>query len=90
MDDRIELYGDDMLQEYVTAIRADPEEFGVAFEGWRAKWGFDRVVITSNAPTESKPNNGKSNREVYFLSHPERWREVARGKRAVMFEFVGK
>jgi hypothetical protein len=88
MDDRIELYGDDMLKEYVDAIRASPEEFGVIFEGWRQKWQFDHVIITSNPPDDTKPNNGKSSREVYFLSHPERWREVARGKRAVMFSLV--
>jgi len=88
MDDRCELYGDDMLQEYVDAIRSPPEEFGATFEGWRERWGFERVIITSNPPDETKPNGGKSSREVYFLSHPERWREVARGERAVMFERV--
>ncbi|MCP6769876.1 hypothetical protein NL529_34020, partial [Klebsiella pneumoniae] len=66
MDDRIELYGDDMLAEYVTAIKAQPEEFGVIFEKWREQWQFDRVIITSNPPDETKPNNGKSAREVYF------------------------
>ncbi len=88
MDDRCELYGDDMLQSYVDAIKMPPEEFGVIFEGWREKWGFDRAIICSNPRDETKPDNGKSSRELYFLAHPERWREVARGKRAVMFERV--
>ncbi|MCE9561578.1 MAG: hypothetical protein K8U57_05945 [Planctomycetes bacterium] len=88
MDDRCELYGDDMLKEYADTIKLPPEEFGVVFEGWREKWKFDRAIIWSEPKDETKPNDGKPPMEVYFLSHPERWREVARGKRAVMFELI--
>jgi len=90
MDDRCELYGDDMLKEYADAIKLPPEKFDVVFEGWREKWKFERAIIWSEPKDEAKPNDGKPMMEVYFLSHPERWREVARGKRAVMFELVKK
>jgi hypothetical protein len=88
MDDRCELYGDDMLKEYVDAIKSPPEEFGAKLEAWRDTWGFDYVVITANPPDDTKPDNGKSRREQYLLAHPERWREIGRGSRAVVFERV--
>ena len=37
----------------------------------------------TNPPEKEKPSI-----ERYLLEHPEEWREVARGKRAVMFERI--
>ena len=44
---------------------------------------FDHALIMTNPPEKEKPSI-----ERYLLDHPEQWREVARGKRAVMFEWV--
>jgi hypothetical protein len=53
------------------------------FEGWDAEYHFDRALVRTHAPEKEKPSI-----ERYLLSKPEQWREVARGKRAVMFERV--
>jgi hypothetical protein len=82
-DDRCELYGDEWLKNYVDALALPPEEFGKVFEGWQQQYGFERAVIMAS-PKGKDPTSI----EAYLLAHPERWREVARGRRGVMFERV--
>jgi hypothetical protein len=81
MDDRCELYGDDWIREYSDTLGKPPEELGPTFERWAADYQFDRAIVSSD-PDEKPPL------ERYLLAHPEKWREVARGKRAVIFERV--
>jgi hypothetical protein len=83
MDDRCELYGDDWIERYADTLILPPNELGVVFESWAAKYQFDRAILRTHAPEKEKPSI-----ERYLLSNPEKWREVARGKRAVMFERV--
>lgn len=82
-DDRCELYGDEWLQKYSDTLGLPPEKLGEVFEQWAKEYGFERAIIMSNPPPKEKPRI-----EQYLLAHPERWREVARGKRGVMFERV--
>jgi hypothetical protein len=83
MDDRCELYGDDWIKAYSDTLGLPPEEFGREFERWADRWGFDHAFIMTNPPEKER-----SSIERYLLDHPEKWREVARGKRAAMFERV--
>lgn len=83
MDDRCELYGDDWIKTYSVAMGQPPEQLGATFEQWAGEYRFDRAFILTNPPGKEKPPL-----ERYLLGHPERWREVARGKSAVMFERV--
>jgi hypothetical protein len=83
MDDRCELYGDDWIKKYSDTLGLPPAELGLVFEGWDAEYHFDRALVRTHAPEKEKPSI-----ERYLLSKPEQWREVARGKRAVMFERV--
>jgi hypothetical protein len=83
MDDRCELYGDDWLRSYSDAMGLPPDELGPVFEGWAAGFHFDHAFVMTNPPEKEKPSI-----ERYLLDHPEKWREVARGKRAVLFERV--
>jgi hypothetical protein len=83
MDDRCELYGDDWIKAYSDAMGWPPEKLGPEFERWAAEFHFDRAFIMTSPPEKEKPSI-----EKYLLGHPEKWREVARGKRAVMFERV--
>lgn len=82
-DDRCELYGDEWLLNYVRTMELPPEELGVVFEKWRDQYGFDIVILQPNPPDAEK-----SKFERYLLAHPERWREVKRGKRGLIFERV--
>jgi len=82
MDDRCELYGDDWIKLYAETLGLPPAELGRIFEGWAAKYHFDRALVRTNPPEKEKPSI-----ERYLLSNPQ-WREVARGKCAVMFERV--
>jgi hypothetical protein len=82
-DDRCELYGDDWLLNYVKTLESPPEELGIVFEQWQQRYGFERAILFSAPKDQAKPKL-----EQYLLAHPERWRETARGKRAVMFERV--
>jgi hypothetical protein len=79
MDDRCELYGDDWIRHYSDTLGLPPEELGPIFEGWAARYGFERAIIVTQP---EKPSI-----ERYLMSSPK-WREVARGQRAVMFERV--
>ncbi len=83
MDDRCELYGDEWIRHYSDTLGRPPEEIGPVFEGWAAKYRFDRAIVMTNPPSQDKPRI-----EQYLLSVPGKWREVSRGKRAVMFERV--
>ncbi len=84
MDDRCELYGDDWIRAYSVTLGKPPAELGVVFEGWAAKYQFRRAIVMTDPKGEEKPPI-----EQYLLSAPGRWREVARGKRAVVFDKVG-
>jgi hypothetical protein len=83
MDDRCELYGDDWIEHYSDTLGLPPAELGAEFERWRKLYRFDHALIMTNPPEKEKPSI-----ERYLLDHPEEWREVARGKRAVMFARV--
>ena len=84
MDDRCELYGDEWIRHYTDTLRKPPEELGVVFEGWAAKYRFERAIVITSGPT----SEDKSQIEQYLSSVPGKWREVRRGKRTVMFERV--
>ncbi len=83
MDDRCELYGDSWIKNYSDTLGKPPEELGPVFEEWAAKYRFERAIVMTNPPPKDKPPI-----EQYLLSASGKWREVSRGKRAVMFERV--
>ena len=83
MDDRCELYGDDWIRNYSDTLGLPPEELGLVFEGWAAKYKFERAIVMTNPPAQDKPPI-----EQYLMSASGKWREVSRGTRAVMFERV--
>jgi hypothetical protein len=83
MDDRCELYGDDWIKSYADTLGLPPEELGRVFDRWAADYQFERALVRTNPPEREKPSI-----ERYLLSQPQQWREVARGRRAVMFERV--
>jgi hypothetical protein len=83
MDDRCELYGDEWIKKYSDMMGMPPEKLGPVFEAWDAQYHFDLAFIMTSAPEKEKPSI-----ERYFLAHPEKWREVARGKRAAVFERI--
>ncbi len=83
MDDRCELYGDDWIKGYADTLGLPPSELGAVFEGWTVHYQFERALVMTNPPEKEKPSI-----ERYLLGKPEKWREVARGKRAVMFERI--
>lgn len=82
MDDRCELYGDDNIQFYANTMGSPPQELGVVFEEWEKRYKFERAIVMTNPPEQEKPSI-----ERYLSSSPQ-WREVARGKRAVMYERI--
>jgi hypothetical protein len=83
MDDRCELYGDDQIKYYSDTLGLPPAELGVRFEEWAGRLQFDRAIIMTDPAGEEKPPL-----EQYLLGSPGKWREVARAKRAVVFERV--
>lgn len=83
MDDRCELYGDDWIRAYSDTLGSAPEQLGPVFETWAEHYKFERAFVMTNPPSQDKPSI-----ERYLLSVPHKWREVSRGKRAVMFERV--
>jgi hypothetical protein len=83
MDDRCELYGDAWIEAYSDTLGLPPAELGPEFERWAEKYRFDRALVMTSPPGQEKPSI-----ERYLSASPGRWREVARGKRAVMFERV--
>jgi hypothetical protein len=82
MDDRCELYGDDWIRTYSDTLGLPPEQLGPVFEGWAATYKFERAIVMTNPPEQEKAPIER------YLSGAPGWREVARGKRAVMFERV--
>ncbi|MBX9582900.1 MAG: hypothetical protein K2X87_21540, partial [Gemmataceae bacterium] len=83
MDDRCELYGDDWIRRYAEVLGSPPDEAGRAFEGWATEYGFARAVVVTHRPDGRTPPLVQ-----YLADHPERWREVARGRRAAVYERV--
>jgi hypothetical protein len=82
MDDRCELYGDDNIRFYADTMGSPPEELGPVFESWAETYKFERAIIMTNPPEQDKPPIER------YLSSAPGWREVARGKRAAMYERV--
>ena len=83
MDDRCELYGDDELEYYSDTLGLPPDQLGIRFEEWSNRLHFDRALVMTDPTGESKPPL-----ERYLASAPGKWREVARARRAVLFERV--
>lgn len=83
MDDRCELYGDEWIRTYSDALGKPPEELGPVFEGWADRYHFDRALVMTDPEGKDRPSL-----EQYLLHSSQKWREVARGKRAVLFERV--
>ena len=80
MDDRCELYGDDQIAYYSETLGLPPDELGPRFEDWSNRFQFGRALVMTDPTGLEIPSL-----EQYLLSSPG-WREVARGKRAVIFE----
>jgi hypothetical protein len=83
MDDRCELYGDDEMQYYADTLGLPPEQLGPRFEEWAERLQFQRAIVMTDPKSEEKPPL-----EQYLVNSPDKWREVARAKRAVIFERV--
>ena len=83
MDDRCELYGDDWIRAYVDTLGMPPEELGLTFELWADHYQFHRALVMTQPAGTVKPAL-----EQYLLNSPGKWREVARGKRAVIFDRI--
>ena len=82
MDDRCELYGDDNIRFYADTMGLPPAELGPVFERWAARYHFERAIVMTNPPERDTPPI------VQYLSDAPGWREVSRGKRAVMYARV--
>jgi hypothetical protein len=82
MDDRCELYGDDWIQAYSDTLGLPPEQLGPVFEEWAKTYKFERAIVMTTPAEQEKPSI------VRYLSHSPQWREVAHGKRAVMYERI--
>jgi hypothetical protein len=67
---------------YSDTLGKPPEELGPVFEEWAAKYKFQRAIVMTNPPEKDKPSIEQ------YLSNSPVWREVARGKRAVMYERI--
>ncbi len=83
MDDRCELYGDDWIESYSDAMGLPPDELAPLFAAWDERYGFDYALVFSAAAGQEKPSI-----ERLLLARPGQWREVARGRRAVLFQRV--
>ncbi|HYH65088.1 MAG TPA: hypothetical protein VD866_10375, partial [Urbifossiella sp.] len=82
MDDRCELYGDDWIRTYADTLGLPPAELGPVFEGWAGRYGFRRAIVMTDPAGVDKPPIER------YLMGSGGWREVARGKRAVVFDRV--
>ena len=82
MDDRCELYGDDWIRAYADTLGSPPEELGPVFEGWAGRYGFRRAIVMTDPTGVEKPPIER------YLLESGGWREVARGKRAAVFDRV--
>lgn len=83
MDDRFELCGDAWLRRYADAMTGSPADAGAAFERWAAEYGFTRALVVTAGEGEERPPL-----EQYLSAASDRWREVARGRRAAVFDRV--
>jgi hypothetical protein len=83
MDDRCELYGDANIKYYTDTMGLPPEELGPRFEEWAGRLQFERAIVMVDPSGETKPPLAE-----YLGSHPERWREVGRARRAAVYERV--
>ena len=83
MDDRCELYGDDEMEYYSDTLGLPTDELGVRFEEWAKRLQFDRAIVMTDPRGEEK-----FPLEQYLVNAPGKWREVARARRAVIFERV--
>jgi len=83
MDDRCELFGEQWISDYANTMALTPEKLGPIFEGWQRDYKFDRAIVMTARKDEETPSI-----EKYLLGARDRWREVARGKSAVVFERV--
>ena len=72
MDDRFELYGDAGLRDYIDLMHDHPERI----ETLRKKVGFDRAIVDTDTVMDD------------YLKKSGRWKEVRRGNKAVMYEYV--
>lgn len=75
MDDRFELCGDAWLENYVETIGKHPERF----EEWYQRYGFKRALVAGG---KTDPPLAK------YLRESGKWREIARGEIAVLFERI--
>ncbi|MFO0805273.1 MAG: hypothetical protein U0791_19390 [Gemmataceae bacterium] len=83
MDDRCELYGDEAIAYYSETMGLPPEQLGPRFEEWSNRLKFERAIVMIDPTGESKPPI-----EQYLSGRPGEWREVARAKRAAIYERV--
>lgn len=83
MDDRCELYGDATIAYYSETMGLPPAQLGPRFEDWATRLKFERALVMIDPKGEAKPPL-----EEYLSSQPGRWREVARAKRAAIYERV--
>lgn len=72
MDDRFELYGDRGLRDYVEMVNDHPERI----EEWAKKAPFDRAVVDCDTALDE------------YLKKSDKWREVARDRKAALYERV--
>ncbi len=79
MDDRFELYGDDGLRAYIDMVVNHPERI----EEWRRQAHFDRALVEFNEAPEDK-----TALEKYLADEKNGWREVARCRKAILFERI--
>ena len=77
MDDRCELYGDAGIRDYVDMANDHPERI----EEWAEKAPFDRAFVQSDSEREPSAMDR-------YLKGSDRWREVARCTKAVLYERV--
>jgi hypothetical protein len=83
MDDRCELYGDGWMRAYADTLSLPPDRLGPVFEELADGWKFDRAFVMTNPPGQDPPSL-----EQYLTSATGKWKEVARARRAVVFERV--
>ena len=77
MDDRFELYGEAGLRDYIDMIHEHPERI----EEWAEKAPFDRALVERHEKSEEQ-----TAMEKYLADPKNGWREVARCKKAILYE----
>ena len=74
MDDRFELYGDDWTSDYADAIWNRPGQVDI----WADQYGCDLILVPYG--------KGAAPVAEHLETRSQRWQEVARGRRAVLFK----